>query len=575
MKKIKKALVLMLSAFMAFSGMAVGCAQPEIPNENDALNEEIDPNRTQIHVFCFDGGFGSDWLVSLKKKFEEMHKNDSYEDGKTGVQIMINPEKDELDVDEISYNKNELFFTENAYYYDLLRANALADITDAVTGSLSKFGDERSIESKLTDAQKAYYGVKDDNEKVHYYGIPHYSIFMQMNYNVDLFDQKGYYFLDVPTGETLEDRFVYDVANDKRSKGPDGVYNTFDDGLPATYEEFFLLCDYIYQCSDIPLTWAGKVNKGYLSSLLQALAVDYEGAEQSSLYYNMDGKPAKNLGRVVNGSFVEDETDTIITEENGYELARQAGKYYGLQFIEKIVNTEKYHNALAFNTGHSHMDAQTDFLNAGHDGVTNESAILIDGIWWESEATATFNSMVKSKGEQFSKANRKFAYLPLPKATASKATETAQSNTKFTLCDYSFSLMYMKKNVAEWKKPLLMEFLQFCNTNENLVEFTQITSAIKSIDYTATEDDMKQMSHYTKSLFNMKKVSDIIQPFSTTDLYVNNQLFFSPLESYYSKLPSGTNMQYPIEAFREKNVSVNDYFSGMYTYFSGKWGSLK
>ena len=120
-----------------------------------------------------------------------------------------------------------------------------------------------------------------------------------------------------------------------------------------------------------------------------------------------------------------------------------------------------------------------------------------------------------------------------------------------------------------------MEFLQFCNTNENLVEFTKITSAIKSIDYTAKPEDMAEMTHYTKSLFQMKEVSEIIQPFSTTARYINNQLFFSPLESYYSKLQSGTTMQYPIEAFKEKGVSVNEYFNGMYTYFSNKWGSLK
>ena len=120
-----------------------------------------------------------------------------------------------------------------------------------------------------------------------------------------------------------------------------------------------------------------------------------------------------------------------------------------------------------------------------------------------------------------------------------------------------------------------MEFLQFCNTNANLVEFTQITSAIKSIDYKAETTDMEKMTHYTKSLFQMKEVSEIIQPFSTTARYINNQLFFSPLESYYSKLKSGTTMQYPIEAFTEKGVSVDEYFTGMYTHFSSKWGSLK
>ena len=302
MKKISKKLVSMLALVMAFSGFA-GCAQPEIPGENPALNEKIDPNRTQIYVFCYDGGYGSDWLVDLKYKFEDLHKKDSFETNKKGVQIMIEPEKDLMDVEEIADDRNELFFTENAYYYDLLRAGVLADITEAVTDDLTVFGDSSSIYDKLTEEQKQYYGV-EENGSTHYYAIPHYTKFMQMNYNVELFDQKGYYLLDMPTGETLEDHFVYDVENDKRSAGPDGEYDTFDDGLPATYEEFYMLCDYVHQSSDTPIVWGGKSYKGYLASLAQALAVDFEGAEQSMLYYNMDGTNATNLGTIVDGAFV-------------------------------------------------------------------------------------------------------------------------------------------------------------------------------------------------------------------------------------------------------------------------------
>lgn len=574
MNKISKKLVSLLAVMMAFSS-AVGCAEPEIPGGDPALNEKIDPNRTQIYAFCYDGGFGTNWLIDLKKKFEELHKNDSFEDGKTGVQVVIDPKKDLMDIEEIAGNKNELFFTQNAYYYDLIRADVLADISDVVTDSLSVLGDSGSILDKMTADQKAYYGIQGADGKTHYYGIPHYSIFMQMNYNVELFDLKGYYLLANPTGTTLEDHFVYDVQNDIRSAGPDGESGTFDDGLPATYEEFFMLCDYIYQCTDTPITWGGKSYKGYLVSLAQTLAVDFEGVDQSMLYYKMNGANATNLGTVQGGQFVKDAQPTSITESNAYELARQEGKYHALQFIEKIVKTEEYHNDLAFNTGHSHMDAQTDFLNAGHDGVTNEAAILIDGNWWENEATASFNSMVDSKGDGYSKKNRKFAYMPLPKATAEKAAETAASETKFTLNDYGFSLMYMKKNVDAWKAPLLKEFLQFCNTNKNLVDFTKITGAMKSLNYSAQASDVAEMTPYAQSVLKVKEVSKIIIPSSTHSTYINNQLFFTPAESYYSLLESGSTMQYPAEAFHEQNVTAKEYFEGIYKHFSKQWGTLR
>ena len=578
MNKNKKALMLGLAVVLAFGSVATGCGDGT-PSGHPALNEKIDPNRTQIYAFCYDGGFGVDWMIDLKYAFEDLNKDKKYEEGKQGVQVVIDPKKDLLDIEEIPGNKNELFFTQNAYYYDMLRANILADISDVVTGSLSAYGDDSSVYDKLTQEQRAYYGVTGTDEQTHYYGIPHYSVLMQMVYNVELFDQKGYYFLDEPTGDTLEDCFVYidenGEENGKRSAGPDGEYDTFDDGLPATYEEFFKLCDYIYQSSDIPLTWGGKSYRGYLVSLAQTLAVDYEGAQQSMLYYKMDGSNATNLGTVTDGQFVKDTTPTAINSTNAYELFRQEGKYHALSFIEKIVKTENYHNELAFNTGHSHMDAQTDFLNAGHDGVTNESAILIDGNWWENEATSSFNSMVDSKGDAFSKKNRKFAYMPLPKATAEKALETANKETKFTLNDYGFSLMYMKKNVAEWKAPLLKEFLKFCNTNKNLVNFTKITGAVKSLTYSATPQEIADMTPYAQSVLKVKAVSETIIPSSTHATYINNQLFFTPAESYYSTLKSGTTMQYPAEAFHEEGVDAEEYFNGIYEYFSEQWGTLR
>ena len=212
MNKNKKPLILALAAVLAFGSVATGCGV-ETPNGHPALNEKIDPNRTQIYAFCYDGGFGTDWIIDLKYAFEDLYKNKSFEEGKQGVQVVIDPKKDLMDIEEIPRNKNELFFTQNAYYYDLLRADVLADISDVVTDSLTQYGDNSSVYAKMTEEQKAYYGVKGEDEKTHYYGIPHYSVFMQMVYNIELFDQKGYYFLDVPAGTTLEDQFVYDIKN--------------------------------------------------------------------------------------------------------------------------------------------------------------------------------------------------------------------------------------------------------------------------------------------------------------------------------------------------------------------------
>ena len=164
-------------------------------------NEQVDEDRTQLFVYNFNGGYGSDWLIAAKERFEAEHENDVWEEGKKGVQIIIDPKKEAImDISsQILGRKPEVYFTEKAYLYTLRDMGVLADITDAVTTPLSEYGETESIADKMTDEQRAYWGIKE-GEQVKYYGIPHYAGYFGLNYNVDLFNNQGYYFRPLLSG---------------------------------------------------------------------------------------------------------------------------------------------------------------------------------------------------------------------------------------------------------------------------------------------------------------------------------------------------------------------------------------
>ena len=70
------------------------------------------------------------------------------------------------------------------------------------------------------------------------------------DHDVDLFEEEGYYFDDF--GDTIRLKDGKNATAAKRaefeaqkSKGPDNVKGTYDDGLPATYDQFIELCDII------------------------------------------------------------------------------------------------------------------------------------------------------------------------------------------------------------------------------------------------------------------------------------------------------------------------------------------
>ena len=587
MKKfMRKVLPIALSAMMAIP--MVACATPDGDDLDDPFaNEKINTSKTQLYVNNFFGGYGANWLAAIKNRYEELHKDDVYEEGKKGVQIYVNNQKvSATDISsQILSNRDEIYFSEYAYYRTLKSEGVLMDITEAVKGDLAPYGDpaESTIEKKLTVQQQEYYGILENGE-THYYGLPHYSGYMGITYNVDLFDQEGYYFIDGYENQTGNRRFKGARGNENKakSKGPDGktgvidgVDYSIDDGLPTTYEEFYELIKYIAAGGTTPLTWTGHDYPGYLTRFMEALVADFEGLDQMMLNYNLgdSGVKANDLGTIQNGQFVLDTAlPKEITTQNGYETARQQGKYEALKFMEWLTrkDNDKYHRTNVFNGGYSHTNAQEDFLWGGKDGgATPPIAMLIDGIWWESEATSIFNQMSASDSS-LSKSNRRFGFMPLPKANAEKADRAATSDKAMTLIDQVYSICFAKANIAEWKKPLALDFIKFVHTNESLVEFNTITDTPKAFNYTMSEEQMSKLSPFGRSVVELKSRSDVVYPYSTNSKYILNQGSFNAGTMY----AASSTKEKPVNDMRDHQTTAETYFTQMVVYYKTKWGSL-
>ena len=565
--KVKGVLTGILAAVMVFGFTACGTGG----GGNGLDTEKVDAKRTQLYVYNYNGGFGSDWLASAKAKYEELHKDDELEPGtgKKGVQIMVQNEKTNMEnnPETTLSTKNDLFFTEGAAYRALVASypNSFEDITSIVTGE-NPYEAGKTIADKLTVEQRAYFEVDG-----HYYGLPHYSGSYGIVYDKDMFEKQGYYLKKDP-GEIheLADYFC-EKKSDVRSLGPDGktgvidgVDYSLDDGLPATYEEFYRLCDFIASDSKIPLVWTGKYRNQYLTNLMTSLVANHEGLEQMMLNYNLNGS-ATNLGKIEGGQFVKDTAPTPITESNGYELARQEGKYYGLEFIRKLSTTSNWYFNLSFNNSFSHTDAQRIFVSSISSG--KRIAMMVEGSWWESEATQVFNDMVAEKGQSYSKMGRNFGWMPLPHATEEKIGANDTYN------DVLYSLTFIKKGLSEVKKALAMDFLQFVTTDESLVEFTQITGAPRAYNYSMTDDELAVLSPFARSHTKYRLGADVIYPFSSTPKFVNNLNYFRSMDSYHSTV--SPQAYTPTYFHDNKTTAVAPWFNGMYSYYKDTWSSLK
>lgn len=517
------------------------------------IEEKVDAARTQLYVSNFNGGYGDKWLKDVKLRFEEKNKEVSYEAGKTGVQIMIDNAKTSGTglIDSIAGVNTQVFFSESVNYRQYVAAGRILDITDMMQEKLTAYGEDRSIFDKLNDMQKNYLSVGGK-----YYAVPHYEGYNGISIDVDLFD-KSRLFLG------RDGKFQYKLADSSRlSLGPDNTEGTYDDGLPATYEEFYELCATIKQRGMIPFTWSGE-HQFYVKNLVSAMAADDNGRAETELGFTFDGT-SENL--IVLDSLKADGTYRTesgkIGNSNGYDVLRQEGYYNALKFLETIISNEWY-SGTSFTDGQTQTDTQDDFLLSGKDSSLKSIAMIVEGCWWESEATDTFNKMA-ARFPNAGKADRRFRFIPFPKSSEAKLSQGQ------TLLEDISSYGFINANIDEKYKSLALEFLQFCNTDRSLVDFTVTTNTPKALQYEMSESDLEKCSYFGRSVYERKNSAgtSVVYPLSDNALYNEN---YSTLAMTY-RITYGQYL-FPSTAMKEHSLSAEKYFTDLNNTLKGRWST--
>lgn len=522
---------------------------------NNRGNEEIDTTKTQIYIDHYNGGVGDSWFKPLKERFEAAYADYKIGD-KVGVQLILSNHKNfgtEL-IDSVTSSNMDIFLSERFYYLEGIAKGDFLDITDVVTSMNS---DGKTILSKLNQEQQDYY-----NYNGKYYALPHYAYYGGIVYNVDVFEDNLLYFSN---NSSVNGGFITSLSA-TRSLGPDGktgvidgVDYSADDGLPATYEEFFKLCDRMIDCDVIPLTWSGEYGKAYFNYLLEHLFMTYEGKEQTMLNLTYNGTATHLVKSISQNGEVVFEEPTLITSENGYKIYTTAGRYYALKFAEQLFSKRDYYDYTNTSSGaDSHTDAQTRYILSNYDSKQKPIAMLVEGTYWENEANGVgaFNTLKNLYKKD--RSETRYAFMPMPKVDASHVGE------KDVFTDGSYTLAFINSNVqtrCPEKIELLKEFLKFAYTDESLREYIAYTGSLKGVKYDLTDEDLSKVSYFTKTMIELTKKSEVVYPLFTNAKFSDNQ----------SKLKIGAtfsvnNYQFAMNAIKE-GVTAKDYFEQITSYY--------
>ena len=197
--------------------------------------------------------------------------------------------------------------------------------------------------------------------------------------------------------------------------------------------------------------------------------------------------------------------------------------------------------------------AQKEFLYSSRNSNAPTIGMVLDGCWFNAEVDEAYTDMVNGGDATASKQNRKIGFMPIPKATPDKVGET------LTMVDTSRSVCFINAKVSGATADVAKLFLKFFHTNESLATYTEKTDATRPYKYTVDET---KITHFGRTMMDIHNNANVIYTYSNNETYLKNSQIFDMDVWSFSSTNGNSN---PFHVFRDKSVSVETYFKGMYT----------
>lgn len=554
---MKKLFTLLLAVVVTItSSGVVGCS-----GRGDAT--DIDTTKSQLNVGVFNAGYGRAWADEAAKDFEALYANTSFEPGKMGVQVIIDPKKEEfkpsvLESTMETYD-NAIYYSNQKNYANYMAKGLLADITTVIgqnvydaKGNLALMDDGSgnmiavegagtatdSMMSRVDESVKDLYKIVGGENDGKYFMTPWAGLVGGMIYDADLFSREGLFFNE--DGNIDDSLTLEDVEAGLAGPGPDGEVGTADDGMPETYEDFLTLLNVMdKEAGIVPFTWSGLTpyQRWYA---FESVWANYEGYD--NYIKNFDG----------------------VTPNT--ELADQLGRKAGIQFFYDVVN-KGYYDSKSFSQ--SYEQAQSLYVRSMD--TSSPIAFFMEGVYWENEVRDTFDTMAEKNADaSLGYGKRNFKVFPIPNFVGVDGiADQTNTSDKEVLCGYgagAVAFITAKNTCANptLQKRLAELFLQFTNSREQLVKLMKNTGGcIGLYDFEIEEDELPSLTKYGRDIYRYIEEGSKIAWEKFSDETTKNKMTFYYIQgnTIYTDVPSLVK-----NAPTEPVLTVADIYNKVSTY---------
>lgn len=347
-----------------------------------------------------------------------------------------------------------------------------------------------------------------------------------------------------------------------KSAGPDGDKTTaFDNGLPATYEQWTQLLRTMRSFGITPYIWTGEY-------------VYYRYRYLASIWADYEGKAAFDLNTSFNGeyTFPGDSAPTKIELSKGYRLQEQPGKKYALDMGHYIIENG-YYAETSFDGTNTHTMAQNRFLLSAETNA--RIGMILEGAWWENEAKDYFSTMASQYDEKYAFGTRRFGFMPVPKSDADKVGKEPMTMISST----GNSVVCMNAKASGKEKEIATAFLKFVHSDDALRTFTRYTGSIRPYDYELTDADKAEMSYFALQMWDLYHAEDaqICYVTLTDNIFSQASTYLGADGSrfWWQSSVNGKTYTDPLYEFmNDKNLTADAYWAGQKAFYSeSSWKS--
>lgn len=198
--------------------------------------------------------------------------------------------------------------------------------------------------------------------------------------------------------------------------------------------------------------------------------------------------------------------------------------------------------------------------------------MMIDGSWWQCEASRIFDEMVETyRDDRWKAENRRFGMMALPKATQEKV------GTSSTLAFNTTTSIVINAKTTENEKILNLakQFVKFMHTHESLYRFNQLTGTAKPYDYTLSDAELSTLTSVAKQNYEMHKSIDYVFSYSQNPIVRSDPQYYGA-SGWYVFQANSSQFEILSLAFHENpSWSSWDYFSSMVNDREQAWWTNK